>query len=317
MGTHSHGAEAHALHGTDSRRTFVLALSATAAFAVVEFFGGWYANSLALMGDAGHMITDSGALALGAVAAAVSRIGTTGRYTYGLQRAEVIGALINVLFMYGVVALIGTAAIERLRNPPEVAGPVVIVIATLGLGVNLLVMHILHRGEKTLNTRGAMLHVLGDLLGSVAAITAGVTIWLSGWTPIDPLLSLLICLLILVSSTRLLMESLTVVMEGIPDGMSVDSVENAMVESGPQVIDVHDLHIWTLSSRMTAMSAHIVITDMRCWPVLSEELHRMLEERFDIHHATLQPEIGSTDPRCLHSDCVCRNGGQDAKEQRL
>lgn len=313
MGTHSHGADAHMLEGADSRRTFVLALAVTAVFAVVEFVGGWMANSLALMGDAGHMITDSGALALGALAAGVSRIGTTGRYTYGLQRAEVIGALLNVFFMYGVVALIGAAAVDRLRNPPEVAGPTVIIIATIGLGVNLLVMNILHHGEQTLNTRGALLHVLGDLLGSVAAIIAGVTIWLTGWTPIDPILSLVICLLILASSTRLLMESLTVVMEGIPEGISVDEVEKALVNAAPEVMDVHDLHIWTLSSRMTAMSAHIVISDMTRWPGMADDLHDKLADEFGIRHATLQPEIGVADTRCQNSDCACGAPGEPTK----
>lgn len=306
MGTHSHGADAHTLEGTDSRRTFALALTATALFAVVEFIGGWIANSLALMGDAGHMITDSGALALGALAASVSRIGTTGRYTYGLQRAEVIGALFNVFFMYAVVVMIGIAAVDRLRNPAEVAGPTVIIIATIGLGVNLLVMAILHRGEQTLNTRGALLHVLGDLLGSVAAIAAGVTIWVTGWTPIDPILSLLICLLILVSSTRLLMEALNVVMEGIPDGISLRAVRKGVLNAAPEIIDVHDLHIWTLSSRMTAMSAHIVISDMTRWPAMADDLHDLLAEQFDIRHATLQPEIGVADTRCQRADCACR-----------
>ncbi len=305
MGTHSHGADAHHLEGEDSRRILIMALAATAIFALVEFVGGWLANSLALMGDAGHMITDSGALALGVLAATISRIGTTGRYTYGLQRAEVIGALINVLFMYAVVALIGVAAVERLRNPSDVAGPMVIVIATIGLIVNLVVMSILHRGEQTLNTRGALLHVLGDLLGSVAAIIAGVTIWLTGWTPIDPILSLLICVLILSSSTRLLLESLTVVMEGIPPGISITEVDKALVEAAPEVIGVHDLHIWTLSSRMMAMSAHVVISDMTRWPGMADDLHSMLAEKFGIRHATLQPEIGMADTRCRSSDCVC------------
>lgn len=291
MGTHSHSADDLPLAGRDSRHAFALALLLTSLFALVELIGGLWANSLALIGDAGHMVTDSVALALGAVTATIARKGATNQYSYGLQRAEVIGAMVNVLFMFGVVILIAQEAIERLRNPQPVTGLTVIAIASIGLVINLGVYRILHSGETTLNTRGALLHVLGDIFGSVAAIISGVVIWASGWSLIDPILSLLICLLILLSSTRILLESLEVVMEAVPRGIDLGHVRRAMIDSSEHVTDVHDVHVWTLSSRMTAMSAHVAIDTMNCWPELSEKLHTLLDEEFDIQHPTLQPEI--------------------------
>ncbi len=284
MGAHS--------HASTSSRSLLLALFLTAGFALVELIGGLLANSLALLGDAGHMATDAAALGLGAAAALLSRRGASRRYSFGLQRAEVLGALINVLFMYAVVAAIGVAAIARLREPQPVAGLSVMLVAGAGLLINLLVLHILHRGEQTLNTRGAMLHVLGDLLGSVAALAAGAVIWLSGWTPIDPLLSLLICGVILISSTRLLLEALHVVMEGVPAGLSLARVGEHMAGADPDVFSVHDLHIWSLSSNSLALSAHVVVRDLAGWPRLLTRLREELHEEFGIDHVTLQPENG-------------------------
>lgn len=282
MGAHS--------HASTSSRSLLLALCLTAGFALVELVGGLLANSLALLGDAGHMATDAAALGLGALAALLSRRGASRRYSFGLQRAEVLGALINVLFMYAVVAAIAVTAIARLREPQPVAGLSVMLVAGAGLLVNLLVLHILHRGEQTLNTRGAMLHVLGDLLGSVAAMAAGAVIWLTGWTPIDPLLSLLICAVILISSTRLLLEALHVVMEGVPAGLSLAEVGEHMAGTDPDVFSVHDLHIWSLSSNTLALSAHVVVRDLAGWPRLLARLREELHERFGIDHVTLQPE---------------------------
>ncbi len=284
MGAHS--------HASTSSRSLLLALFLTAGFALVELVGGLLANSLALLGDAGHMATDAAALGLGALAALLSRRGASQRYSFGLQRAEVLGALINVLFMYGVVAAIAMAAFARLREPEPVAGLSVMLVAGAGLLINLLVLHILHRGEQTLNIRGAMLHVLGDLLGSVAAIVAGAVIWWTGWTPIDPLLSLLICAVILMSSTRLLLESLHVVMEGVPAGLSLTQVGKHMAAADPEVLSVHDLHIWTLSSQTPALSAHVVVRNLAGWPRILARLREDLHHQFGIDHVTLQPEVG-------------------------
>mgnify|MGYP000392099949 CR=1 FL=1 len=283
-------------HGRGSRRTLILALGITGGFAIVELVGGWLANSLALIGDAGHMATDAAALGLGAAAAAISRVGATRRYSYGLGRAEVLGALLNVLFMYGVIAAIAVAAIARLRDPQPVGGLTVMVIAAVGLAVNLLVLCILHGGEQTLNTRGAMLHVLGDLLGSVGALTAGLVVWLTGWTPIDPILSLAICGLILLSSTRLLLESVHVVMEGVPPGLSSERIRRRMEQADPAIEEVHHLHVWAVSSDLHALSAHVVLRDAARWPQVLLRVQQALRRDFGIAHATLQPELPPSTP---------------------
>ena len=191
--------------------------------------------------------------------------------------------------MLAVIVTITVVAIQRLRSPQPVAGESVTVVALIGLVVNIVVAWLLARGEKTMNTRGALLHVMGDLLGSIAALLSGIVIWTTGWLPIDPLLSLAICALILVSSLRLLREALHALMEGVPLHLSLNEIGAAMAGvSG--VRSVHDLHIWTLSSNRTALSAHLVIDDLGQWNRVLHDVSSMLDERFEIEHVTLQPE---------------------------
>ncbi len=285
-------------HETSSGRTLLWGLGITAGFAVVEAIGGWWSGSLALLGDAAHMISDATALALAAFAAWVARQPPSARHSYGLVRAEAVAALANGLFMLVVVGGIAYHAVERLRHPHEVAGGVVMGIAAVGLVVNLVVARILHHGEQTLNTRAALLHVLGDLLGSVAALIAGAVIYFTGWTPIDPLLSLLICVLILVSSLRLLRDVLHVIMEGVPPYLDLPAVGRAMA-AVPGVRSVHDLHIWTLSSGLVALSAHVVIDSMDRWEAVLAALRELLKERYGIEHITLQPETQAAVPITL------------------
>ena len=216
---HKHQADHHSghhHHHPGSGNALLWALALTLSFAVVEAVGGVISGSLALLGDAGHMLTDAMALGLAAFAAWLTKQPRSARHSYGLVRAEVVAALINGLFMLVIVFTITYHAIDRLLQPQPVAGGMVMVIAAIGLMINIVVAMILHRGEQTLNTRAAYLHVLGDLLGSVAALVAGAVIYFTGWIPIDPLLSLLICTLILYSCVRLLREGLHVIMEGVP-----------------------------------------------------------------------------------------------------
>lgn len=264
----------------------------TLAFALVEGAGGWLAGSLALLGDAGHMVSDATALGLAAFAAWVTRQPASARHSYGLVRAEAVAALFNGLFMLVIVAAIGMHAVERLQTPRPVDGGVVMVVAAVGLAVNLVVARLLHGGESNLNTRAALLHVMGDVLGSVAALVAGVVILLTGWTPIDPLLSFLICALILFSSLRLLRDVLHVIMEGVPPYLDLPEVGTAMA-AVEGVDSVHDLHIWTLSSGMVALSAHVVVHDMGQWHAILGQQRRLLAERYGIEHVTLQPESPS------------------------
>ncbi len=275
--------------GASAGRRLTLALGLTLTFAGVEAVGGWISGSLALLGDAGHMLSDSFALGIAALAAWLAKRPPSYRHSYGLGRMEVVAALFNAVLMMAVVAGIAFAAFERFQEPTAVRGGMVMVVAAFGLGINLLVAWILHRGESTLNVRGALLHVLGDLLGSVAALLSGAVIWLTGWAPIDPLLALLVCLLILVSTARLLRDSLHVVMEGVPFDIDLPEVGNAMA-AVEHVQQVHDLHIWTLSSGSVALSAHVVMDDLSHWQAVLAQIGQLLHDRFGIDHVTIQPE---------------------------
>lgn len=296
-------ADHHHHHG--SGRVLLWSLVFTTAFAVVELVGGLLANSLALLSDAGHMLTDSSALAIGAIASWLAVRPASARHSFGLQRAEVLGALINVLFMLGVVVAVAVVAVQRLTQPQDVAGMPVIVIAAIGLGVNLTVAWILMQGEQTLNVRGALLHVVGDMLGSVAALVAGTVIVLTGWTPIDPILSLFVAILILWSASRLLREVLRVLMEGVPRHIDAREVGDSLAKVRG-VRAVHDLHIWTLSSSSYALAAHVDVDGIYAWERVLPELQAILRERFGIEHSTLQPETEQirnacdADPDCGH-----------------
>jgi cobalt-zinc-cadmium efflux system protein len=277
------------------------ALLFTLVLALIETGGGWYAGSLALLGDAGHMFSDATALGLAAFAAWVARQPPSLRHSYGLVRAEAVAALFNGFFMVAVVIGITLQAVQRLQEPRPIDSMTVMTIATAGLIVNLVVFRMLHGGEKTLNVRAALLHVLGDLLGSVAALLSGVVIYFTGWTAIDPLLSFFICALILISSLRLLREVLHVIMEGVPQYLDLREVGSTLA-GVHGVAQVHDLHIWTLASGRVALSAHIVIHDMRQWDTLLDSLRHLLHERYDIEHVTLQPEPAMRTTRLYRLD---------------
>jgi cobalt-zinc-cadmium efflux system protein len=278
---HRHGAKAH-LH-------LFWPVMLTLGFAFVEAIGGWFTSSLALMGDAGHMFSDAAALALTWFAAWVALKPPSKRHTYGLARMEVLVALLNGAIMLAVVLGIAFEAVQRLSRPHQVAGGQVMLIAFAGLIVNLAVAWFLHRSEKNINSRAAMLHVLGDLLGSVAAMVSGAVVYYTGWLPIDPLLSLFICVLLLISTVNLLREALLVLMEGVPRHIEASEVEHAMSIT-EKVCSVHDTHIWTPTSGMVALSAHVVMKDMQEWMEVLSTLREMLDHRFGIKHVTLQPE---------------------------
>ncbi len=295
MSLHHHNEHGHSHdHGHDhsSRNRLLWALAVTLGFAAVEAIAGWWSGSLALLGDAGHMVSDATALGLAAFAAILINKPPTTRLSYGMGRAEVLAALVNAGLMLAIVTGIVITAIGRFSAPQPVAAPVVILVALIGLVINIVLAVILSRGEQTLNIRGALLHVIGDLLGSVAALIAGIVIYYTGWTPIDPILSLLICLLILASALRLLRETLHVIMEGVPAHLNLRDVGLAMAGS-PNVRSVHDLHIWTVSSGHVALSAHVVIDELGLWPRILDNLNQLLKERFDISHSTLQPECNT------------------------
>jgi len=286
---HHHDVHHHHHHHRTSEINLFWPVALTLGFALVEAAGGWLTGSLALLGDAGHMLSDSAALGLAWLASWIARLPATKRHSYGLARAEVIVALANGLFMLAVVGGIVIEALHRLSEPQPVAGGQVMLIAAIGLLVNLVVAWHLHRGESNINSRAALLHVMGDMLGSVAAIAAGAVIYFTGWTPIDPVLSLLISLLIVGSTFTLLREAVHVLMEGVPPNIDLHEVQAAM-GNVDGVLSAHHVHIWMLSSGRIALSAHIVVPELQGWMRVLPTIRTMLEARYGINHVTLQPE---------------------------
>ncbi len=285
---HDHAGHPHA-HAAAPLRALAIAFAITAAFAVVEAVGGFSAGSLALLSDAGHMITDAAALGVAMVAQKVAQRPPSPRASYGYARAEVLAAFVNALVMMLIVAAIFFEAVQRLAHPAPVAGGLVLVIAGIGLVVNLAAAWVLSRQQASLNARAALLHVMGDLLGSVAAISAGAVIALTGWLPIDPILSIAISLLILRSTWRLLRQSSAVLMEGVPPHLDYAQIGGALSRL-PGVTNVHDLHVWQMGSDDVALSAHVAIGEGVEWPRTLALAQRLLRERFAIDHVTLQPD---------------------------
>jgi cobalt-zinc-cadmium efflux system protein len=266
-----------------------VAAALTLGFAGIEALGGWWTGSLALVSDAGHMLGDGVALLLAALASWMAKRPPSQRHSYGFGRAEVFAAVINAAALLAIAAAIAHEAIARLEQAREVQGGAAALIALAGLALNLWILRRIAPHRHDMNARAAALHVLGDTLGSVAALASGAIIVLTGWTPIDALASLLICALIAVSSLRLLREGVHALMEGVPLRLSVEAVGMEMARH--QAVDsVHDLHIWTLSGSRVALSAHVIVRDLAQWDRTLHELQDVLRERFGIEHVTLQPE---------------------------
>jgi len=288
---HGHGPHVHRSAGS----SLAWAVGLTAGYAFVELVSGWWFGSLALASDAGHMFSDALALSLAWFASWLAQRPGGARHSFGLARAEVVAGFVNGLAMLLVVVLIAVEAISRLLHPTPVTGLGVMVVAFVGLLLNLVVAYVIGSGERNLNVRAALLHVTSDVLGSVAALAAGAVIYFTGWNPIDPILSLAIAALILASTLSLLREALHVLMEGVPRTLQLPEVGRALARV-PGVHGVHDLHIWNISTGQVALSAHVEIEDLTQWPQVLDHSRRLLLERFGIDHATLQPELGATPP---------------------
>lgn len=292
MAEHHHHHHDHHHHRPQAGSALGVAAALTLVFAGLEALGGWWTGSLALLSDAGHMLTDGAALALGAFAAWMARRPPSARHSYGLGRAEIFAALVNAVTMLAIVGALAYEAMARLQDPdPAIKGGWAALIALAGLALNLVLLRRLAPHGHDMNARAAMLHVMGDALGSVAALVSGLVVALSGWTPADPIASLVIGTLIAVSAVRLTRESVHALMEGVPRGLSMEAIgrEMAAVEG---VHSVHDLHVWALSGSRTALSAHVVVESMADWHLTLDALQRRLHLRFGIDHVTLQPESG-------------------------
>jgi cobalt-zinc-cadmium efflux system protein len=289
--------EAHCVHRAplrpESRRRLALALAITALVMVAEVVGGWIAGSLALLADAGHMLADGAALGLALFAAHVAQRPATAQRSFGLLRLEILAALANGALLIAIAVGIGIEAWRRLRAPTAVNAELLLGVAGLGLVANLVAVTLLHRGHQhSLNQRGAYLHVLGDLLGSVGALAAGAIVLGTGWTLADPLISIFIGALILASAWRLVKESTDVLLEATPGHIALSDVHDRLA-SVPGVDSVHDLHVWTVTSGVVAMSGHLVVRNPAAnQPVLEEVQDRMLE--LGINHVTVQMERDQT-----------------------
>jgi cobalt-zinc-cadmium efflux system protein len=292
---HSHHGGGHAHGVPDSTRALAWALGVTLAFAAVEAVGGLVAGSLALLADAAHMVMDAAALGLALFAAWMVRRPAAGARTYGWYRVEILAALVNGALLLAVTAGIVVEAVRRLMAPQQIRTDVMLVVASAGFIANLVATVILHRSRgESLNVRGAYLHVLSDLAGSVAAIAAALIIGATGWTAADPILSMLLSVLLLVSALRLLWQAVDVLLEAAPSHVDMNRLEAALA-SVPGVERVHDLHVWTVSSGFVAMSGHAVVSDV----ARQEGALREITERvkgFGIGHVTVQLERGG--------DCV-------------
>ena len=272
------------------RTAFMTALAVTAGYALVELAGGLWTGSLALVGDSGHMFSDALALGLAALAAYLARKPVSHRHSYGWARAEVIGALANSVLMLAVVLVLVVEAVLRLHEPKPVAAAGMLAIAFIGLLINAVVAWILSRGERTLNARAALLHVMGDLVSSFAALVAGAVIYATGWLPIDPILTLVIAALILASTLRILRDTLHVLMEGVPPAIELGAIGKALA-AVPGVAAVQDLHVWSITPGQVALSAHIELDDLQQWPAILSAASVLLHDRYGIGHVTLQPEV--------------------------
>lgn len=290
---HAHRAgDAATGHVTEHRDPRVLAgaVILTLIFAAVEVIAGFWSNSLALISDAGHMVTDSTALGLALLAQYIARRPPSPRHSFGFGRAEALAAFINGLAMLVVVAWIVVEATHRFADPEPVQGKSVIIVAMIGLVINLMVAWLLSRDQSSVNTRAALVHVMGDLLGSVAAITAGVVIYFTGWLTIDPLLSIVVSLLILKSTFGVLRDSYHVLMEGVPHHIDYLQV-GADLADIEGVLSVHDLHVWEMSAGEPALIGHVEIRDLQEWPEVLRDIRQMLLTKHGIDHVTLQAEL--------------------------
>lgn len=270
------------------RLRWVLVLTGT--FMVVEAVGGWLSGSLALLADAGHMLTDVGALALSLLTAWIAQRPANDSKTYGYLRWEILAALVNGAALFGIAAWVVIEAIQRIQEPQPIRTGLFLAVASAGLLVNLISLAVLHSHRAgSLNVRGAYLHVMGDALGSVGALAAAAVIALTGWTQADPIASILLSILILVGAGRLLRDSTDILLESVPRHVSMAEVQRRML-AVPGVEAVHDLHVWTVTSGMVAMSGHAVVPDLEAHPGVLDGIRTEMS-RMGIGHVTIQLEV--------------------------
>jgi cobalt-zinc-cadmium efflux system protein len=290
MADHGHDHAGHDHTAADrGQRVLAYALAINTAFVVVELAGAYLSGSLALLADAVHMVTDSASIGLALFAAWIATRPADAKRTYGYQRAEVLGALANAIFLLAVVGYVLFDAYRRFQDPQPIDATIVVGVGAIGLLANLAAAYVLLGKRDLLNVEGAFLHLLADAAGSVAAIAAGLAIAATGWSVLDPIFALLISALILYSMGDLLREAVNILLQGAPAGVDVAEITRYLADL-PGVVDVHDVHVWALSSSEYALTAHVVVTDEMDSDDVVGLCRRRLRDEFGIGHATVQVE---------------------------
>ncbi|MBB1200090.1 CDF family zinc transporter ZitB [Enterobacteriaceae bacterium 89] len=288
---HSHSHSPSPQPGDGNGRRLLLAFLITAGFMVVEAIGGLISGSLALLADAGHMLTDTAALMFALLAVQFAKRPPNSRHTFGWLRLTTLAAFVNAIALVLITVWIVWEAFQRFNHPQPVAGGMMMTIAVAGLLANILSFWILHRGseEKNLNVRAAALHVMGDLLGSVGAIVAAIVILTTGWTPIDPILSVVVSCLVLRSAWRLLKESVNELLEGAPGSLDISALKRGLRREIPEVRDVHHVHVWLVGEK-PIMTLHVHVIPPHDHDALLGRIQHYLEHHYQIAHATIQME---------------------------
>jgi cobalt-zinc-cadmium efflux system protein len=300
---HDHGAK------STSARALLLTLGLTATYTVAEVIGGLLTGSLALLADAGHMLSDTGSLAVALGAIWLAKRPATAARSFGLKRAEILAALFNGVTLVAISIWIFIEAAQRFSDPPEVLGGWMLGIAVGGLLINLAGAWILARGDRgSLNLQAALRHVIADVLGSVGVIAAAIVILFTGWVYADPLISVLIGILVAASSWGVLKESVSILLEATPTGIDAEELQ-AKIESVAGVSNVHDLHIWTITSGFPALAAHVLVERGEDCHAKRRELERLLENEYEIDHTTLQ--VDHVNQELLHIDSQSRGSSAD------
>ncbi|CAD6517433.1 cation diffusion facilitator family transporter [Paraburkholderia metrosideri] len=292
---HSHPGHNHAghnhLHGVTDQRRIGWAFMIIAVFMVVEVIGGVLSGSLALLADAGHMVSDAAALGFSWIAIHYGRRPATADLSYGYKRLEILAAFVNGCALFVIAAWIVFEAIQRFASPVQVAGKTMLIVAFVGLAANIAAFLVLHGGNReNLNVRGAWLHVLGDMLGSFAAIVAAGVILLIGWTPIDPILSIFVAVIILKSAWGIVKSSAHILLEGTPQGMNLADIKSDLEQNVAEVSDAHHIHAWSITSEQHLVTLHVHPTPGTVSRDVVTAVQRRLSERFSIEHVTVQVE---------------------------
>jgi len=287
---HSHAGHNH-LHGVTDLRRIAWAFAVIALFMLVEVAGGVISGSLALIADAGHMVSDAAALGFSWLAIHMGRKAATTEMSYGYKRLEILAAFVNGLALFVIAAWIIYEAIRRFAAPVEVMGTPMLIVAIIGLVANIAAFLILNGGNHdNLNMRSAWLHVLGDLLGSAVAIVAAVVILLTGWTPIDPILSILVAVIVLKSAWQIVKSSGHILLEGTPPGLNPEAIKKEIEARIPQVKDVHHIHAWSMTAEQHMVTLHVVPRDQAPAHEVLAAVRALLTERFSVSHVTVQVE---------------------------